>query len=51
MALIEFENNPSDIYSPTLDAGTLLYGRVLFGWSGTEETILTTAPAPLMFGL
>ncbi|MFW9847578.1 MAG: hypothetical protein ACFFF4_00455 [Candidatus Thorarchaeota archaeon] len=47
--VIEFINLSNEIYSPTLDEGTGFYGRILFTWSGVQETILTTAPSALLF--
>ncbi|MHA1908750.1 MAG: hypothetical protein ACW98Y_15730 [Candidatus Thorarchaeota archaeon] len=47
--VIDFINLSNEIYSPTIDQGTGLYGRILFSWNGNQDTILTTVPTSLLF--
>jgi hypothetical protein len=47
--VVDYINLSDEVYSPTIEEGTGLYGRVLFTWSGTLEAILTTAPSALYF--
>ncbi|UCE09036.1 MAG: hypothetical protein JSW61_08565 [Candidatus Thorarchaeota archaeon] len=47
--ILEYINVESEVYSPDIDEGTGLYARVLFHWGVDNQTILTTAPAPLGF--
>ncbi len=47
-AIIEFINDRSEVFSPTIDEGTYLYARVLFVYDH-GECILTTPPSEVMF--
>lgn len=47
--IIEYTNDRSSIFSPTIEEGTSLYSRVLFRWGDGQETILTTSPTELYF--
>jgi hypothetical protein len=45
--VVEYINDRSEVFSPTIDMGTGLYSRVLFQWGEGEEAILTTLPSQL----
>ncbi|MDF1540956.1 MAG: hypothetical protein P1Q69_18820 [Candidatus Thorarchaeota archaeon] len=47
--VVEFTNDRSTIFSPSIEEGTVLYSQVLFSWEGGNEAILTTAPNDLLF--
>ena len=47
--VVDFINIGAEIYSPTIEEGTGLYGRILFTWEDGQETILTTSPTALLF--
>lgn len=47
--VVDFINIRNEIYSPTIDEGTGLYGRILFTWENGQEVILTTIPTALLF--
>lgn len=47
--MIEFTNIRDQIYSPTIDEGTGLYGRVLFVWGDGNSVYLTTPPSALLY--
>ncbi len=47
--VIEFTNDRSTIFSPSIEEGSVLYSQVLFSWEGGNEAILTTTPNGLQF--
>ncbi|MFW9932089.1 MAG: hypothetical protein ACFFDR_05470 [Candidatus Thorarchaeota archaeon] len=47
--VIEYINDRSTVFSPTIDEGTGLYSQVLFRWGSGQEAILTTTPTELYF--
>jgi hypothetical protein len=47
--VMEFINDRSEIFSPTIEEGTVLFARVVFTWGEGNEQILTTPPKALMF--
>lgn len=47
--VMEFINDRSEIFSPTIEEGTVLFARVIFTWGEGHEQILTTPPKALMF--
>ncbi len=47
--VITYMNDRSSIFSPTIEAGTGLYSRILFIWGDGNEAILTTVPAGLSY--
>ncbi len=47
--IIEYTNDRSTVFSPTVEEGTSLYSRILFRWGNDQEAILTTSPTELYF--
>lgn len=47
--ILEFTNDRSSIFSPTIEEGTVLYSRILTRWSDGIEEILTTPPSALFY--
>lgn len=47
--VMEFINDSSEIFSPTIDEGTVLFARVVFAWGDGFEQILTTPPNALLY--
>ena len=47
--VMEFINDRSEIFSPTIDEGTMLFARVVFAWGDGFEEILTTPPNALLY--
>ncbi len=47
--VLVFTNNRDSIFSPTIDEGTELYGRVLTRWGDGIESILTTPPSAVLY--
>jgi len=48
--IIEYTNDRSRVFSPTIDEGTALYSQILFKWiDNAHELVLTTSPTELFF--
>lgn len=47
--VMEFINDRSEIFSPTIDEGTVLFARVVFAWGNGFEQVLTTPPSALLY--
>jgi hypothetical protein len=47
--VMEFINDRSEIFSPTIEEGTVLLARVVFAWGNGFEQILTTPPNALLY--
>ena len=47
--VLVFTNSRDSIFSPTIDEGTELYGRILTRWGDGIESILTTPPSAVLF--
>jgi hypothetical protein len=45
---LEYTNDRAEKFSPQLEEGTKLYGRILVSWNG-EEHIFTCPPIPVVF--
>lgn len=47
--VMEFTNQRTEAFSPSLEEGTGLYARVLITWADSQEAVLTTPPSPVHF--
>lgn len=47
--VLEFTNDRSSVFSPTIEEGAVLYSRILVRWGAGIEGILTTPPSSLLF--
>jgi hypothetical protein len=47
--IMEFTNDRSKVYSPTIQEGTMLFARMIFVWDTDHELILTTPHSSLLY--
>lgn len=47
--LVQLQNDRETIFSPTIEAGTLLFSRVVLRWGSGNQMNLTTPPSELLY--